>query len=392
MKKYKFDVFISYSRRDTAIANQICDAFYDKGITYFIDRQGILGGMEFPKALAEAILDSQLILFLASENSYESKFCNSEVTFAFNKKTKESIIPYIVDDSNLPLELQFVFSGINWRNLKSHPIPYLVRDLQLMLQDAENHNNQNSDVKRIILPYDFVGPNFNKDYIPNFENKKSKSEVLESLLSRLKSNGDGRLYACCGDGYMDEKMYIEQRHNLLYKQFDNHRNNKSKYVIKSDDYDDCGDFFEGYACVHLKCKKWIIIDMLDNIICKDIAAEYLTFTHIKRANMPIFKVKCNNKWGLIDLNGNVLLECIYDDLDEKGEGMFSCKRYGKWCLMNEELIQLTDFSFDEIRFFHSGEAEASMDGDDFNATWGILKNNGDFKKWSTFEKIRKLKF
>ena len=91
----QYDVFISYSRKDTPIAEKICKALDDANITYFIDRQGIGGGLEFPKVIANAILESRLFLFLASENSYTSKFTSSEITFAFNKKPKETIVPYI---------------------------------------------------------------------------------------------------------------------------------------------------------------------------------------------------------------------------------------------------------------------------------------------------------
>ena len=37
----KYDVFISYSRKDSAIADEICKAFDQVGITYFIDREEI---------------------------------------------------------------------------------------------------------------------------------------------------------------------------------------------------------------------------------------------------------------------------------------------------------------------------------------------------------------
>ena len=114
----KYDVFISYSRKDSNVANKICEAFDKEGITYFIDRQGIGGAYEFPEVLANAILDSTLFLYLASKNSYESKFTNSEVTFAFNEKEKNCVLPYIIDDSNLPVSQRFIFSAINWRNIK----------------------------------------------------------------------------------------------------------------------------------------------------------------------------------------------------------------------------------------------------------------------------------
>ena len=139
-----YDIFISYSRKDTEIANRICKAFDQAGITYFIDRQGIGGGMEFPTVLAEAILNCKLMLFLASKNSYNSKFTNSEVTFAFNKKPAGSIIPYIIDDSTLPPSLEFTFSSINIRTIQEHPIETtLINDICLLLNKKVISNNSN---------------------------------------------------------------------------------------------------------------------------------------------------------------------------------------------------------------------------------------------------------
>jgi hypothetical protein len=132
-----YDVFISYSRKDTDVANQICDAFDKHGITYFIDRQGIGGGQEFPDVLADAICDSNLFLFIASENSYESKFTKSEITFAFNEKPHNSILPYIIDASTPPRGIRFTFSAINWRNIKEHPIETtLVQDICKLLRKS----------------------------------------------------------------------------------------------------------------------------------------------------------------------------------------------------------------------------------------------------------------
>ena len=123
------DVFISYSRKDTAVADKITQAFDEAGISYFIDRQGIAGGMEFPDVLAQAIKESKVFLFLASENSYNSKFTQSEIVFAFNKKRKEDIIPYIIDGTPLPDALELTFSSINWRDIRRHPIETIVDDV-----------------------------------------------------------------------------------------------------------------------------------------------------------------------------------------------------------------------------------------------------------------------
>ena len=52
------------------IANRICDALDSQGISYFIDRQGIGGGLEFPEVLADAIVNCRIMLYIASINSY----------------------------------------------------------------------------------------------------------------------------------------------------------------------------------------------------------------------------------------------------------------------------------------------------------------------------------
>lgn len=130
----KYDVFISYSRKDTKIANKICNALDKAGISFFIDRQGISGGMEFPVVLANAICNSSIFLFLGSKSSYKSKFTINEITFAFNKKERNQILPYIIDGTSLPMELEFIFAGINWRTIEEHPIDtVLTNDLLKLL-------------------------------------------------------------------------------------------------------------------------------------------------------------------------------------------------------------------------------------------------------------------
>ena len=144
----KYDVFISYSRKDSATADIICQALDKAGISYFIDKQGINGGFEFPAILANAIMESRIILFLASKNSYQSKFTNAELTFAFNEKPKNCIMPYIIDGSELPTELRFVFSNINWRRIHDCPIETsLMEELKTMLQGKISPQQQLSKPK-----------------------------------------------------------------------------------------------------------------------------------------------------------------------------------------------------------------------------------------------------
>jgi len=142
-----YDVFISYSRKDTEVVNKICKAFDEENISYFIDLQGLTGGSEFPEQLATAILNCQKMLFVASKNSYQSKFTKNEITFAYNEKEPESIIPYIIDGSSLPPGLKLIFSGVNIRNIVEHPIDtILVDDFLTLLGRGRKSLKENAEI------------------------------------------------------------------------------------------------------------------------------------------------------------------------------------------------------------------------------------------------------
>lgn len=175
----QYDVFISYSRKDTEIANQICKAFDEVGITYFIDRQGISGGFEFPTVLAEAIVNCKIFLYIASQNSYESRFTQSEITFAFNEKPKGSILPYIIDGSTMPPALRFVFSNINWRRLEEHPINTVLVDDLLNLLGKKRMPKQNPQQKKHATSIETS----NKAPTPSSTNKHKDHKYVDLGLS-----------------------------------------------------------------------------------------------------------------------------------------------------------------------------------------------------------------
>jgi len=119
MSVNEFDVFISYSRKDSEIANKIYDTLEAEGIHCFIDKEGISGGADFPTVLSEAIMGAKVLLLVASENSYASEFTQKELTFAVSNKGSRFIFPVIVDNSTLPKNLEFLLSNINWRTLSA---------------------------------------------------------------------------------------------------------------------------------------------------------------------------------------------------------------------------------------------------------------------------------
>lgn len=117
LEERNYDVFISYSRRDFAIADKIVQALNAGGFSYFRDQQGLESGSDFLQSIVNAIDRSKLFLCILSENAYASQFVKEELIYALRQKniTNIVVLPVIVDNSRLPDDLSFTLSGLNIR-------------------------------------------------------------------------------------------------------------------------------------------------------------------------------------------------------------------------------------------------------------------------------------
>jgi len=132
-----YDVFISYSRKDSKAAKAICDALSNAGLSYFIDLEGISGGANFPDVLAKSIDASSVFLLLAGKNSYASKFTMSEVLYAFNHKRIGCIIPWLLDDEPMPADIEFLLGNVNWLDCRKNTLDELVEAIQQAIKTVK---------------------------------------------------------------------------------------------------------------------------------------------------------------------------------------------------------------------------------------------------------------
>ena len=109
----KYDVFISYSRKDTEVAESLCKALDRAGVNYWIDRN-IHGSANFLSEITRYIRDCKVVLFIASSNSAASTWTQKEILYAL--KFQKHILPYRIGDFNFDdnAELDFVFMNVQW--------------------------------------------------------------------------------------------------------------------------------------------------------------------------------------------------------------------------------------------------------------------------------------
>ena len=90
------NVFISYSRKDSLIAQKIANLLKEK-VNIFKDTEDILPAEEWKKRLNNLILSSDTVIFLLSPHSVNSKVCEWEVSTA--SKYKKRIIPIVIKET-----------------------------------------------------------------------------------------------------------------------------------------------------------------------------------------------------------------------------------------------------------------------------------------------------
>ena len=105
-------VFISYASADKAVADVVCVALENAGITVWIAPRDIKPGTDFPAAIVEAVNSVRVLLLILTESAAASPHILSEVGHAFNGKKR--IIPFRLSSQLLPDDLEYFLSMTQW--------------------------------------------------------------------------------------------------------------------------------------------------------------------------------------------------------------------------------------------------------------------------------------
>ncbi len=92
----KLKLFISYSRQDTAVTDQLVAALEDAGFDVSIDRRDLPYGEEWQSELADFIRAADTVVWLVSPASAASKWCNWELGEV--QRLKKRLLPVRIGD------------------------------------------------------------------------------------------------------------------------------------------------------------------------------------------------------------------------------------------------------------------------------------------------------
>ena len=268
MKKY--DIFISYSRKDFDEVNAIVEILKSRipTLNCWFDITGIESGDEFEDKIITAIDNSSYVLFALSDNSIQSQWAKDEVMYAKNTDTK--VIPLVLKGAQLKGWFLFKFGRIDCIDTTNTlQIEKLIKNLADWTGKAITNascSNTKLDTPHVSSPstQTIHYLNSDKQYDSKLKNglqhgkgvfycadgNKYEGEFREGL-----PNGLGTLYYVGGDKYEGKfrKGSRDGQGIMYYKdgdryegQFENDQPNGQGTFYYNDGAKYVGEFKEGY--------------------------------------------------------------------------------------------------------------------------------------------------
>jgi adenylate cyclase len=178
------DIFISYSRQDSAQAEQLAELLSSAGLSCWIDRQGIDLATSWSKEIVQAIDGCRAFVVLLSAASTQSINVQKEVSLAAEQKKK--ILPLDIEPVALSEELRYHLAGIQRTSMTN--IDAIIRALSKLGLEATSAptmtlvHESSTRKSLMILPFEDLSPTGDNQWFAD----GLVSEMIASL-SHIKS-------------------------------------------------------------------------------------------------------------------------------------------------------------------------------------------------------------
>lgn len=159
----KYDVFISYSRKDYVdenknvipgnVISKIKDKLSEAGISYWIDEEGIKHGDDFVEKIVSHIEQSEIFLYISSANANKSSWTCKEIASA--DELNKHIIPIRVDKSKYNAKVLFRIADLDYIEYyvnEEKALQELVDSIKAYLENLEIEKQQREqELQRLLL-------------------------------------------------------------------------------------------------------------------------------------------------------------------------------------------------------------------------------------------------
>ena len=117
----KYEIYISYSRKDGEAVRKMCELLDEAGVSYYINPDGNDEDKDFSEEQIAKIKSCEKMLFVASFHAYKSALALREIYHGFSNLKKSNVFLYQIDNHPLPKSINAIFLAENCRNIVDNP-------------------------------------------------------------------------------------------------------------------------------------------------------------------------------------------------------------------------------------------------------------------------------
>lgn len=143
------EVFISYSSKDSVIANAVCHILEELEIRCFIAPRDIAPGAIWAECLVSAIKQSKVFVLVFSSNANQSKQVYKEISIAVDAGL--TIIPFIISPDKPEGVLEYYIADTHWIDALTPPVEghihRLAGRISILLKENKNPEIVESDME-----------------------------------------------------------------------------------------------------------------------------------------------------------------------------------------------------------------------------------------------------
>ena len=122
-----YDVFISYSHHDKAVADAICARLEQDGIRCWYAPRDIRPGEIWAESIINTIENVKVMIVVFTEDSNKSPQVLKEITNAVNAGV--TIIPFKMTNDQPSKSLQYFFADVHWLDAVGAPLNKSIENL-----------------------------------------------------------------------------------------------------------------------------------------------------------------------------------------------------------------------------------------------------------------------
>ena len=154
------DIFISYSRKDSAHAIELAERLRADGMDVWIDQRGIVGAEKWATEIVEGIRACSTFIILLSSNSIESENVLRELSLASEKRKR--VLPVDIEPTVLPSSFEYPLAG-----LQRVPFADFDRIVHAHKHGVEKVIHKDERKSLMILPFEDLSPAQDNDWLAN---------------------------------------------------------------------------------------------------------------------------------------------------------------------------------------------------------------------------------